>query len=62
MGLVSVISIVLAVFLVDIKDEGNLRNKPEKNFSIPRSNQLTHSSSGQVNRWCVHSYHRFDVG
>ena len=35
MALVSVISIVLAVFLVDIKDEENLRNKPEKNFSIP---------------------------
>ena len=35
MGLISVISIVLAVFLVDIKDEKNLRNKPEKNFSIP---------------------------
>ena len=34
-GSVSVISIFLAVFLVDIKDEGNLRNKPEKNFSIP---------------------------
>ena len=35
MGLASVFGIVLAVFLVDIKDAGNFKNKPEKSFSIP---------------------------
>lgn len=35
MASASVLSIVLAVFLVDIKQAGNLQNKPEKNFSIP---------------------------
>jgi MFS family permease len=35
MGLASVLGIVLALFLVDIKAARNLQNKPEKNFSIP---------------------------
>ena len=35
MGLASVLGIVLAVFIVDIKDTETLQNKPVKNFSIP---------------------------
>ncbi len=35
MGLASVFGIVLAIFLVDIKNAGNLQRKPEKNFIIP---------------------------
>ena len=35
MGLASVLGIVLAVLIVDIKNAQNLQSKPEKNFSIP---------------------------
>tara|TARA_B100000963_G_scaffold359633_1_gene387521 strand:+ start:734 stop:1891 length:1158 start_codon:yes stop_codon:yes gene_type:complete len=35
MGFASVLGIVLAVFLVDIKNAKNLQSKPERNFSIP---------------------------
>ncbi len=35
MGLASILGIVLAVFLVDIKDAGNLEKRAEKNFGIP---------------------------
>ena len=46
LGLASILSIVLAVFLVDIKDTRNLQSKPERILVFPCPNQLTYSSSG----------------